>query len=145
MMQPFTDQWQSNWGDYYAEASMRLKEIEVIYETLSAGDQAAYEVYFHLGKIVHAFTTARTTDMWGDIPYSEAFTARLTGAEQNLFPKFDTQESVYDAILQDLKDASDGLRTLGSAHAALPRQDLLLAGDVAGWQRFAQSPRPGFA
>ena len=141
MMQPFTDQWQSNWGDYYTEASMRLKEIEVIYETLSAGDQAAYEVYLHLGKIVHAFTTARTTDMWGDIPYSEAFTARLTGAEQNLFPKFDTQESVYDAILQDLKDAADGLRSLGSIHPALARQDLLLTGDVVGWQRFANSLR----
>jgi hypothetical protein len=78
--------------------------------------------------------------LWGDIPYSEAFTARQT-VGQNLFPKFDTQESVYDAILQDLKDASDSLRTLTVVHPALRTQDLLLKGDIMGWRRFANSLR----
>jgi hypothetical protein len=140
MMEPFSDQWQNNWRDYYARAAMDVKEINVLHAALPAAQQADYEVYVHLGKIVNAFTTARTTDMWGDIPYSEAFTARQTEG-RNLFPKFDTQESVYDAILRDLKDASDGLRSLGTVHSALARQDLLLQGHVAGWQRFANSLR----
>jgi SusD/RagB-like outer membrane lipoprotein len=140
MMQPLSDQWQNNWRDYYARAAMDLKEIRVIYDALPADQKPGYAVYLHLGKIVNAFTTARTTDMWGAIPYSEAFTARQT-VGQNLFPKFDTQESVYDAILKDLKDASDSLRTLGTMHSALARQDLLLKGDVAGWRRFANSLR----
>src|SRR5207237_3265742 len=116
------------------------KESAVIDGTLPQEQQASYEVYLHLGKIVNAFTTARTTDLWGDIPYSEAFTARQTTG-RNLFPKFDTQESVYDAILKDLKDASDALRGLTVVHPALATQDLLLKGDVTGWRRFANSLR----
>jgi hypothetical protein len=140
MMRPVSDQWQNTWTDYYAKAAMDMREIRVLYESLSPDQQTSYEVYLHLGKIVNAFTTARTTDLWGDIPYSEAFTARQT-VERNLFPEFDTQESVYDAILQDLKDASDALRSLSVVHPALTRQDLLLKGDVMGWRRFANSLR----
>jgi hypothetical protein len=140
MMRPLGDQWQNTWTDYYTKAAMDLREMRVIYDRLPAGQQASYEVYLHLAKIVNAFTTARTTDLWGDIPYSEAFTARQTSG-QNLFPKFDTQESVYDAILKDLKDASDALRSLSVIHPALATQDLLLKGDIVGWRRFANSLR----
>src|SRR5207302_3919297 len=140
MMRPVSDQWQNTWTDYYTKTAMDIREIAGIYDTLPQDQKASYEVYLHLGKIVNAFTTARTTDLWGDMPYSEAFTARQTTG-RNLFPKFDTQESVYDAILKDLKDASDALRTLTVVHPALARQDLLLKGDVAGWRRFANSLR----
>src|SRR2546421_8287126 len=144
MMRPMSDQWQNTWTDYYTKAAMDLREIRVIYDALPQDQKASYEVYLHLGKIVNAFTTARTTDLWGDIPYSEAFTARQT-VGQNLFPRFDTQESVYDAILQDLKDASAALRTLSVVHPALAKQDLLLRGDLTGWRRFANSLRPRLA
>jgi SusD/RagB-like outer membrane lipoprotein len=140
MMRPVSDQWQNTWTDYYTKAAMDIREIHVIYDRLPPDQQATYEVYLHLGKIVNAFAAARTADLWGDIPYSEAFTARQT-VGQNLFPKFDTQESVYDAILNDLKDASDALRTLAVVHPALATQDLLLKGDVLGWRRFANSLR----
>src|SRR2546430_14805771 len=119
---------------------MDIREIAGIYDTLPQDQKESYEVYLHLGKIVNAFTTARTTDLWGDMPYSEPFTARQTTG-RNLFPKFDTQESVYDAILKDLKDASDALRTLTVVHPALATQDLLLKGDLVGWRRFANSLR----
>ena len=140
MMRPVSDQWQNTWTDYYTKAAMDLKEIAVIYNALPQDQKTSYEVYLHLGKIVNAFATARTADLWGDIPYSEAFTARQT-LTRNLFPKFDTQESVYDAILKDLKDASDTLRGFAVVHPALATQDLLLKGDVLGWRRFANSLR----
>jgi len=140
MMRPVSDQWQNTWTDYYTKTAMDIREIAGIYDTLPQDQKASYEVYLHLGKIVNAFTTARTTDLWGDMPYSEAFTARQTTG-RNLFPKFDTQESVYDAILKDLKDASDALRTLTVVHSALATQDLLLKGDLVGWRRFANSLR----
>jgi hypothetical protein len=140
MMHQLSDQWQNTWTDYYTKAAMDLREIRVLYAALPADQQASYQVYLPLGKIVNAFTTARTTDLWGDMPYSEAFTARQT-VGQNLFPKFDSQESVYDSILADLKDASLALRSLSVVHPALARQDLLLKGDLAGWRRFANSLR----
>src|SRR5881227_1733610 len=111
---------------------MDMREIRVIYDALPEDQKASYEVYVHLGKIVTAFTTARTTDLWGDIPYSEAFAARQT-VGQNLFPKFDSQESV--------KDASDALQSLSVVHPGLSTQDLLMKGDLTGWRAFANSLR----
>src|SRR6266576_6175341 len=63
MMQPVSDQWQNTWTDYYTKAAMDVREIRVIYDRLPADQKANYEVYLHLGKIVNAFTTARTTDL----------------------------------------------------------------------------------
>src|SRR6266576_1478476 len=60
---------------------------------------------------------------------------------QNTWTNYYTQESVYDAILKDLKDASDALRTLAVVHPALATQDLLLKGDLTGWRRFANALR----
>ena len=140
MMRPVSDQWQNTWIDYYTKAAMDMREIRVLYDALPEGQKPSYEVYVHLAQIVNAFATARTTDLWGDIPYSEAFTARQA-VGQNLFPKFDSQASVYDAILADLKGASDALASLTVVHPALATQDLLLEGDVMGWRVFANSLR----
>ena len=102
-----------------------------------------YDVYLVIGKIVMAYNTANTADLWGDMPYSESWTAR--SAEQNLFVKFDTQESVYDAILADLKTASDALKSItlndSPEHQALVTQDILNHGDLMKWQIFANSLR----
>src|SRR2546430_1717068 len=70
MMRPVSDQWQNTWTDYYAKAAMDIREIARIYNTLPQDQQGSYEVYLHLGKIVHAFTTALTTDLLDDMTLS---------------------------------------------------------------------------
>lgn len=142
MMISDASQWGDYWRQYYTERSMYYLEMGVIHETLPQETRAGYDVYLHLGKIIHAFQTSRMTDLWGDMPYSEAFTARGSDEQRNLSPKYDSQESIYDAILQDLADASDALRQSDLAiHAALPTQDVFLKGDLLQWQRFANSLR----
>ena len=49
------------------------------------------------------------TDVWGDVPFTEALQGFT--AEGTLYPKYDTQESIYNAILAELEEAnvaSDG-------------------------------------
>lgn len=134
--------WNDYWGQYYTERSMYNLEMSEIYETMPEDARSEYDVYLHLGKIIHAFQTSRMTDLWGDMPYSEAFTARKPEGERNLTPAYDSQESIYQTILQDLKDASDALGDPGLAiHGALATQDVFLEGDLAQWQRFANSLR----
>jgi hypothetical protein len=142
MMNIDGSQWGDYWRQYYAERSMYVKEMEAIHDTLPTEVKAAYDVYIHLGRIIHAYQTAEITDLWGDMPYAEAFTARRPEGERNLFPKYDSQESIYDAVLQQLQDASDALRNSSLVvHAALPTQDVFLGGDLNLWQRFANSVR----
>jgi hypothetical protein len=41
------------------------------------------------------------TDMYGDCPYTEAF----QGSTGTIFPKYDSQESIYKAMLGELETA----------------------------------------
>ena len=50
-----------------------------------------------MGRILKARTFLRMTDLWGDIPYSEAFTGT------NITPAYDTQESIYTDLISELK------------------------------------------
>jgi hypothetical protein len=81
-----------------------------------------------------AYNAQKTVDMWGDIPYSEAFQLE-TG---NLYPKYDTQEEVYNAILAELKTAADLFDESGKAIGA---GDFFLRGDIAKWRKFCNSLR----
>lgn len=133
------------WDKYYTNFMPRLKEMELVYATLSEQEQADYAVYLTIAKILRAHATAKIADLYGDMPYSEAFTARTS--EPDLFPKFDSQESVYKSIIADLKDASEELKatTLDPdnvrAHEVLSSQDVLLGADLLQWQKFANSLR----
>ena len=74
------------------------------------------------------------TDVWGDIPCSEA----LLGATK-LQPKVDQQKAVYDTI-QSLLDAAVLHLSAASAGNLTPAtDDLVYAGDKAKWTRLAHS------
>jgi hypothetical protein len=138
MMNQDPSQWDAFWQSYYTDRAATIREMDVV--RARQPDPSRFDIYVTLGKIVHAYNTHLITDVWGDMPYSEAFTARES--DRNLFPRFDSQEAVYDAMLADLKEAADALRG-GSlhVHSQLATQDVFLGGDLQAWQRFANSLR----
>lgn len=72
------------------------------------------------------------TDIYGDIPYSEA----LQAASNITQPVYDKQQDVYIAMLNDL----DAALTAFDASKAKPAADLFpYAGDVAKWKKFGYS------
>ncbi len=82
-----------------------------------------------------AFIWQIATDTWRDIPFTEAL-----GAETNLVnPKYDTQETIYPAVMKMLADAND-LFSQGATDA-LGAGDFLFKGDVSKWRKFANSLR----
>lgn len=84
-----------------------------------------------------AYNLAITTDMWGDIPYSEA----LKGAI-NVQPKFDSQESVYTAIFALLDDA---IINLGKTTVKFGTNDYIYKGDQNKWIKAAYSLKARYA
>ena len=58
--------------------------------------------YRGLVKFFSAVLFSQLTEQFGDIPYSDALGA-LSG---NLKPKYDTQEDVYEGVLQELDEAN---------------------------------------
>jgi len=55
--------------------------------------------------VMRSFLTQSMTDMWGDMPFSEAGKA-LPQLGGNLTPKYDTQAAIYDSIFVMLKQAA---------------------------------------
>ncbi|MFA6126863.1 MAG: SusD/RagB family nutrient-binding outer membrane lipoprotein [Bacteroidales bacterium] len=81
-----------------------------------------------------AYSAHQTTDMWGKIPYSEAF--RM--AENIIYPKYDTQQEVYTAILAELKEAAD---LLNNGTGSMGAGDWMFKGNVDKWKKFCNSTR----
>jgi hypothetical protein len=86
-----------------------------------------------VGKVITALTLGITTDVFGDIPYSDAF----KGNENVLKPKFDTQETIYSTINSLLDDAVNDLNN--TANTITIGGDVVYAGSVAKWKKAAYS------
>lgn len=80
-------------------------------------------------RILKAFLMLHITDRWGDVPYSEAF----QGPKNNK-PKFDSQRSIYNDLLKELKEA------VAQISAGLPN-DPLFDGNFNKWKSWGNSLR----
>ncbi|WP_026997998.1 SusD/RagB family nutrient-binding outer membrane lipoprotein [Flectobacillus major] len=86
-----------------------------------------------IARIWKAFTFHRITDLYGDVPYSEAGTG-YTNA--NFTPKYDSQKSIYEDMLKELEQAAT---SLDASKASYGSADLIYGGDVTKWKKFAYS------
>ena len=86
-------------------------------------------------KIMRVLNYNLVTDIFGDAPYSEA----LQGLDVNsiILPKFDTQESIYMALLQELDEANTLLALSNVTNFG--EGDLFFNGDPAQWKKFGNS------
>lgn len=88
--------------------------------------------YLGVALILKSWMFSVVTDAYGDVPYSEATQGKLHGIFQ---PKYDTQESIYNGILADLKRANEMLGT----SAEPVNGDLIYGGDITKWKKLANS------
>ena len=79
-----------------------------------------------IAKVLQAYTFLASTDTWGRIPYIEA----TLGAE-NRKPAFDTQESIYSAMIELLDDAIADLQKENISTTA--GEDYIYGGDPDAW------------
>lgn len=88
--------------------------------------------YEGAGKILMALNLGLTVDMWGKIPYTEAFFA------QTLNPKYDEDSDLYKEI-QKLLD--EGITLLESAESSvsLGDDDFIFEGDTKKWIKTAHA------
>ena len=85
-----------------------------------------------VGRIWKAWIYHIITDLWGDVPYSEALDI------ENFTPVYDTQQAIYAAMLSELTAAAGQLIDGGTGFGA---GDLLYGNDFAAWEKFANSLR----
>lgn len=87
--------------------------------------------YQPIAKFFRAWYFLQLTQMFGDIPYSQA----LKGDEQISTPQYDKQEDIYLSILNDLK-AANGL--ISSSTPGI-QGDIIFSGNMQQWKRAINS------
>lgn len=85
-------------------------------------------------RIVRVLKFLRLTDFYGNIPYTEA----NLGIEGNFFPGYDTQESIYIALFQELSEAEAAISTSNSDDG-FAAADFIYNGDIGKWKKWANS------
>ncbi len=90
-----------------------------------------------IGRIMKVWLFHQLTDMYGDVPYSEA---ALNVNDVINYPKYDKQEDIYKDMLKELKEASAQLSD-DASQLSYGASDLIYKGDIESWRRFANSLR----
>jgi len=83
-------------------------------------------------RIMKVYIFARMTDLYGDIPYSQAGKGYISGVVR---PEFDAQKDIYDDFFKELTAASAQLDASKDNVAA----DIFYHGNTAAWKKFANS------
>ncbi|WP_443936566.1 SusD/RagB family nutrient-binding outer membrane lipoprotein [Pedobacter sp. MW01-1-1] len=91
-----------------------------------------YNNVHQMGRIWKALVFERLTDLYGDIPYTDAGQGYYTAV---LYPKYDAQQAIYTDLLKEVDEAVNALNASGD----VVKGDLVYAGDVAKWKRFGSS------
>ena len=103
-------------------------------QTLITGAQATSPAYAGIGKLLKAYNFALVTDMWGDVPYSQALQGLAV-----IHPAFDKQQDIYEgtADIQSLFDlVREGLADLDKPGTLAPgADDFVYKGDLTKWKK----------
>ncbi len=118
----------NRWNDIYANV---LHNLNNIIEKATDGDEPERWVHAGIAKVLFAYTLGVTTDIWGDVPYTEAW----MGSE-NRKPKYDTQEFIYTQVLQQMLDEAIELLQRETIYNPA-NTDLIHGGDVDKWIKAA--------
>ena len=115
---------QSVWNDGYSAASR-------VYQMQSLAEKKGLTNLVAVGSIWKVLTLSFVSDIYGDLPYSEALQAEA-GITQ---PKYDSQSDAYMAMLSELETALSSINESGDQI----KNDVLYTGDLAKWKKLGYS------
>ncbi|MEZ4809334.1 MAG: SusD/RagB family nutrient-binding outer membrane lipoprotein [Allomuricauda sp.] len=113
---------------YYAGVIKQVEDMLLQLEVEEAPDEMKA-----ITRILRVFAFSRLTDLYGDVPYSEAGKAVIEGIFQ---PKYDPQSEIYADMLKELDESA---AALGTGTSGFGSSDIIYNGDQAKWKRLANS------
>lgn len=123
------DDFNNLWNNMYAGNMADLKRI------IDKSADGNYNSYRGIAKIMMAYSLMTVSDLFGDVPYREAFQGN-----DNTTPAYDSQQDIYTQILPDLLNT--GIADLGNTANDLltpGADDLVYGGDLGKWIQLANA------
>ena len=118
------------WTSQYPQTIKAIEDMKAGLE--QAGDSSSVD--YAIVRTLRVFEYQKMTDLYGDVPYSEAGKAYIDG---DMRPAYDPQEEIYADMLNELQESvaifeAGGTSSLGSA-------DIIYGGDIDLWRKWANS------
>jgi Starch-binding associating with outer membrane len=144
-----TDSQYESFANFNLNSGDNDNEWENIYsamldaKTLTEKAGVSNPYYSGMGRVLLGMNLGLATDLWGDVPYSQA----LKGLTNGLAPTYDSQESVLNAI-QDLMDKAlvDFSKTESANLLPVPLDnDLIFSGVIDNWKIAAYTLKARYA
>ena len=131
---PFDDEFKFNlsstfydgiWDNYYRG----IGNFQRIIDTPNAA--TAYPNHVAIARVLKTYYMQTIVDLYGNAPYTDAFKFQA-----NVTPKYDSDKSIYKALLVDINTAINQLK-LNSGTTLVANEDPILAGNLSGWLQVA--------
>lgn len=122
-------------GSQYIRVLRYVRDIEYVRSTMSSEESAKFANVAASADVLLVYLGIFDTDMYGDIPFTEAARARYGGT---LTPKYDRISDLYNLWLKTLDDAIKTFST-SSNQTFVARQDVIYKADAAKWAKLANS------
>ncbi len=120
----------TTWDDLYATTN-DLQQIIRINEADSAKGPAITNNQIAVARILKVWTFQLLTDIYGDIPYTEALNITETPT-----PAYTLQSEIYPDLIKELTEASAQITPEASSFES---GDLIYGSDMGEWKKFANS------
>ncbi|WDF54184.1 SusD/RagB family nutrient-binding outer membrane lipoprotein [Mucilaginibacter sp. KACC 22063] len=118
----------ASFSSAYPNEINELKEVIKVVKT----DPTQVNLYAE-ARIWRVYCFSRLTDLYGDIPYSQA----AEGYTDGIFtPSYDAQKDIYADMLNELDQAA---QSLDASKTTFGAADLIYGGNVSQWKKFAYS------
>ena len=121
-----------DWYGFWNHYATYGKNVQHMYDLAEAQDNKSLMAMALTFKVLFF---SNMTDMFGNIPYEEAFTGRELGG--TLTPRFHTQKEVYEFLFADL-EAANNLYATNPVFLEL-KMDGMYGGSMAAWRKFNNS------
>jgi len=114
----------------YGNAVKSVEDMLLQFDT----DETLPEEMRAITRIWRVVIYHRLTDLYGDVPYSEAGQAVISGI---LTPKYDAQSAIYADMLKELEESVAVLQ--GGGTSGYGDADIIFKGDINKWRKFGNS------
>lgn len=121
--------WNGTWNYLY---SGPLKDLD---EMINAADPEVNPHYLAIGQLMKSYYFTTMVDLWGDLPYSEAFKGN-DPAGQNTQPKYDKGADIYADAFKLIDEA---IANFAKTQSVSIKGDIIYGGNKTKWIKMANS------
>lgn len=115
------------WGGLYPRIA-NFNQIEI-----TSNADHKQDNYIAIAKILKAYYMQYIVDLYGDVPYSEAFKG-----QQNTTPKYDNDVDIYKSLISKLEEAN-AIIDAADPNALTPTSDIVFSGNMAKWKALSNT------